>query len=186
MGWNISIPFSYNVCMKDFFKRYSVYQWIIIILAIAIDVFIIVNACLPSGPSTQESNWIVEPAKNVINTFKADTINETNINDFSSFIRKFVGHFSLFLVSGILTTLSIKFIYFDLELKFAKFMIISCISGLFLAILTEFIQLFVPGRSGEMMDVLIDFLGYFLATLIICLIAYILRLKSPKEENVVE
>ena len=186
MGWNISIPFSYNDCVKDFLKRYKLYQWIIIVLAIAIDLFIIVNACLPSGPSTQESNWIVEPAKNVINTFKANTINETNIDGFSSFIRKFVGHFSLFLVSGILTTLSIKFIYYDLEQKFAKFMIISCISGLFLAILTEFIQLFVPGRSGEMMDVLIDFLGYIIATLIICLIIYILRLKSPTEENVVE
>lgn len=172
--------------MKEFFKQFSVIQWIIIVLAIAIDVFIIVNACLPSGPSTTESNWIVEPAKNIINSIKENTINETNISSFSSFIRKFVGHFSLFLVSGILTTLSIKFIYFDKELKFYGFMIISCISGLFLAILTEFIQIFVPGRSGQISDVAIDFLGYIIATLVICIIVYIRRIKRLKEENVVE
>ena len=153
------------------------------VLAIAIDVFIIVNACLPSGPSTQESNWIVEPAKTVINTIKENTINESNIDQFSSFIRKFVGHFSLFLVSGVLTTLSIKFIYYDLSKNFVKFAIISCISGLFLAVLTEFIQLFVPGRSGELLDVLIDFSGYFLATLIIGLIVYIRMRKTSTLEN---
>ena len=164
--------------MKNFLKRYTLVQWTVIVLAIAIDVFIIVNACLPAGPSTQESNWIVEPAKTVINT-----INESNIDQFSSFIRKFVGHFSLFLVSGVLTTLSIKFIYYDLSKNFVKFAIISCISGLFLAVLTEFIQLFVPGRSGELLDVLIDFSGYFLATLIIGLIVYIRGKKSSTLEN---
>lgn len=169
--------------MKNFLKRYSVVQWIVIVLAIAIDVFIIVNACLPAGPSTQESNWIVEPAKTVINTIKENTINESNIDQFSSFIRKFVGHFSLFLISGVLTTLSIKFIYYDLSKNFVKFAIISCISGLFLAVLTEFIQLFVPGRSGEILDVLIDFSGYFLATLIIGLIVYIRMRKSSTLEN---
>lgn len=169
--------------MKNFLKRYSAVQWIVIILAIAIDVFIIVNACLPAGPSTQESNWIVEPAKTVINTIKENTISENNIDQFSSFIRKFVGHFSLFLVSGVLITLSIKFIYYDLNKNFVKFAIISSISGLFLAFLTEFIQLFVPGRSGELLDVLIDFSGYFLATLIIGLIVYIRIKKSSTLEN---
>ena len=186
MGWNISTSFSYNVCMKSILKRFAVPQWIVIVLAVVIDIFIIVNACLPSGPSTQESNWVVEPAKNIINTFKANTINDSNIKVFSSFIRKFVGHFSLFLLSGILTTLSIKFIYYNQERKFARFMIISCISGLFLAILTEFIQLFVPGRSGEIFDVLIDFSGYIIPTLIIFMVTYFLSLKTPKEEIAVE
>lgn len=169
--------------MKNFFKRYSIIQWIVIFLAIAINVFIIVNSCLPAGPSTQESNWVVEPAKNVINTIKANTINETNYNSFAHVIRKLVGHFSLFLLSGILTTLSIKIIYYNAKQYFLVFIIFSCISGLFLAILTEFIQLLVPGRSGEILDVLIDFGGYLLATLIIGLIIYLKRKKMSRLEN---
>ena len=172
--------------MKNFLKRYSVIQWIVIVLSIAINVFIIVNSCLPAGPSTQESNWVVEPAKTIINSIKENTINETNIDNFSSFIRKFVGHFSLFMVSGFLTTLSIKFIYYDRRLKFFGFIIISCISGLFLAILTEFIQIFVPGRSGQISDVAIDFLGYLLVLLIIGLIVYIRMKKSSTLKNEIE
>ena len=176
----------YNDVVKTFLKRFSVIQWVVIVLALAINIFIIVNACLPSSQSTKESNWIVEPAKTVINTIKADTINETNIGDFSSFIRKFVGHFSLFMVSGFLTTLSIKFIHYDLKKKFWIFIIISSISGLFLAILTEFIQLFVPGRSGEVLDVLIDFSGYLIVVIIIGLILFIKNKKSSKVEKETE
>lgn len=172
--------------MKNLFKKFTWYQWLIIVLALAIDIFIIVNACLPSGPSTQESNWIVEPAKTVINSIKENTINETNIDSFSSFIRKFVGHFSLFMVSGFLTNLSIKFIYYDYKQKFYGFIIISCISGLFLAILTEFIQIFVPGRSGQISDVAIDFLGYFVSILIIGIIVYIRMRKRTNLENKIE
>ena len=172
--------------MKNFLKRYSVVQWIVIVLAVAIDIFIIVNACLSAGPSTEESNWIVEPTKTIINAIKPNTINENNIDQFSHFIRKFVGHFSLFIVSGVFTTLSVKFIYYDLSKNSVKFAIISCISGLFLAILSEFIQLFAPGRSGELLDVLIDFSGYLLATLIIGLIVYMRNKKSSTLENEIE
>ena len=169
--------------VKNFLKRFNAIQWIIILLAISINVFIIVNACLPAEPSTEESNWIVVLFKNIINAFRKDTINDSNIGEFSSFIRKFIGHFSLFMVSGFLTTLSIKFIHYDLKQKFILFLIISCISGLFLAILTEFIQLFVPGRSGEIRDVMIDFSGYLLAVAIVGLIVYMRKQKISKVEN---
>lgn len=169
--------------MKNLLKRFSVIQWVVIVLALAINIFIIVNACLPAGPSTEESNWIVEPAKAVINAIKPGTINDSNIGSFSFFIRKLVGHFSLFMVSGFLTTLSIKSIYYDLKQKFWLFVIFSSISGLFLAILTEFIQLFVPGRSGEIVDVLIGFSGYLVAVIIISLIVFFKHRKSSSVEN---
>ena len=164
-------------------KKLTVIQSVVIVLAAAINIFIIVNACLPAGPSTEESNWIVEPIKNIINAIKPNTINETNIGNFSTIIRKLIGHFFLFLVSGILTTLSFKFFYYDLKKKIVFFIIFSCISGLFLAFLTEFIQLFVPGRSGEMRDVLIDFSGYLLGAVIIYLIVFLKRKNSSSLEN---
>ena len=169
--------------MKHLLSRLSVVQIIVIVLAILVDVFIIVNSCLPGGPSTSESNWIVIPIKNLINAIKPNTINDGNIGYFSSFVRKFIGHFSLFMVGGFLTTLSVKFIYFDTTQKYWIFLIISSITGIFLAFLTEFIQKFVPGRSGEISDVLIDSLGYLIGVFVIGLITYIKRNKRTILEN---
>lgn len=182
-GWNDSTLFSYNDWVKDILRKLSVVQWIVIVLAIIIDVFIIVNSCLPAGPSTSESNWLVIPIKNLINLVKPNTINDGNIGYLSAFVRKFIGHFSLFMVSGFLNTLSFKFVYFNATQKYWKFIIISCITGLFLAFLTEFIQKFVPGRSGEITDVLIDFSGYLIGVLVIGLITYIKRNKRTILEN---
>ena len=165
-------------------KAHQIIKWIILALAIAVNVFIIVNACIPGAQSSKESSWIVEPAANVINTIKPDTINPSNYDSFSSFIRKFVGHFSLFGLSGVLTTLSFKFFVYDKSEKLAYFIIFSGISGLFLAILSETIQLVVPGRSGEVLDVLIDLAGYFIGLLVIVLIVYLLKRNTIKKEKV--
>ena len=165
-------------------KAHRIVKWIILTLAIAVNVFIIVNACIPGAQSSKESSWIVEPAANVINTIKPDTINSSNYDSFSSFIRKFVGHFSLFGLSGVFTTLSFKFFYYDKKQKFSFFIIFSGISGIFLAILSELIQKFVPGRSGEVLDVLIDLAGYFIGLLVIVLIVYLLKRNTTKKEKV--
>ena len=159
-------------------KSKKIIKWIVLAFAIVINVFIIVNACIPGAQSNKESSWIVEPAANIINAIKADTINTSNYDSFSSFIRKFVGHFSLFGLSGVLSTLSYNFFIYDKSLKLSFFIIFSSITGLFLAILTEFIQLLVPGRSGEVLDVLIDLSGYVIGLLIIVLIVYILKKRN--------
>ena len=182
-GWNQSTLFSYNDVVKNFFSKLPIYQWIIIAIAIVVDVFIIVNACLPAGPSSEESGWVVSVLSSIINGIKPDTINPNNVDSFSSVVRKLIGHFSLFVVGGVFTTLSIKYIYYNFKQRFVIFVIISCISGLFLAFLTELIQLFVPGRSGEMRDVFIDFSGYIIPVLIICLITYLKRKETSSLEN---
>ena len=168
--------------MKEAFKKLKPIHWTIIILAIAVDVFIIVNSCMNATKSSQSSGVIVNILKNIINAFKADTINEENIQTFSHFIRKLIGHFLLFTVSGVLTTLSFKFLYFDNKHKYPLFIIFSCIPGLFLAILTEIIQLFVEGRSGEIKDMAIDFCGYLLGLIIIILIVYLMNKKTRNME----
>ena len=159
--------------MVERFKTLKVYEWIIIVIALIINLFILVNAFIPAGPSTSESNWIVEPIKEVTNAIKPNTINETNIGTVSSVVRKLVGHFSLFLVSGVFTSLSLIYIRKELYEKLWLFFVFSCSFGLFLAILTEIIQLFIPGRSGEIGDVLIDFSGYLVALIIIFIILFI-------------
>lgn len=155
----------------------------IIVLAIAFNVFIIVNSCLDANQSSNESGKLVNFLVNIINSIKPDAINESNIDIFSSVIRKLVGHFLAFTVSGVSTTLSVKFLYFDFKKKFTIFLFISCSFGLFLAILTECIQLFVPGRSGEIRDILIDFGGYIIGYLVIALITYFINKKNTNLEK---
>ena len=165
-------------------RTIKIIKWIVLGLAIAVNVFIIVNACIPGPQSSEESKWIVEPVANAINAIKEDTINSSNSDNFSSFMRKFVGHFSLFGLSGVFTTFSFKFFYYDKCQKYPLFIIFSSISGVFLAILTELIQLIVPGRSGEIVDVLIDVSGYLIGVLVIGIVVYILKIKSTQKEMV--
>ena len=118
--------------MKKVFSLFKWFQYLIIIAMLGVNIFIIVNACLPGNASSEISSWPVEVIKDTINTIKEDTINESNIVDFTALIRKLIGHFSLFGLSGILTTLSIKFIYYNKKEKLLVFLILSSISGLFL------------------------------------------------------
>ncbi len=170
----------------ELFKKLKPYQYVIIAFAIVINVFIIASSCLPATQSTQESSWVVTTSATVINTIKEDTINDTNIGDYTAFIRKFVGHFSLFFVSGVLTTLSFKYLYYDNRQNYRVFIVFSCISGIFLANLTEFIQFFVPGRSGEITDIRIDSLGYLVAAVITLLVIYLLIINRKRKTKVIK
>ena len=147
------------------------------ILAVALSVFIIIQSCLDGGESTGQSSWVVELCKNVINFVIKDAINESNIGTFTTVIRKLVGHFSLFLVDGVFVYLSL---YYWLKEKkdMITLLLFTLIFGLLLASLSEFIQSFVPGRSGELLDVLIDYGGYLLGTGITYLIIYLIKKKA--------
>ena len=64
--------------------------------------------------------------------------------------------------------------------------IIALSFGAAIAALTEIIQLNVPGRSGEFLDVLIDFSGYLLGALIVGLITFLVIRKQRKKEQELE
>lgn len=168
--------------MKKGSKLYWFITIIVIILAIAINGYIIMHSCLDAAESTKASQGVVEVAEDVVNTVRPETITPENHDSFASFIRKAFGHFGLFVVSGLLTPLAL---YLSLSpFSWAKHYInvmFSLAVGLFMGILTESIQLTVPGRSGEIKDVLIDFSGYLLGTLIIGLILFLVIRKLRKK-----
>ena len=110
-------------------------------------------------------------------------ISNSNYNAFSGFIRKAVGHFGLFVVSGLLTSTSLYFWLKDLRwYKFYYGLIISFSFGVLLAAITEIIQLNVPNRSGEFKDVLIDSSGYLLGLGIIVLILFLIIRHQHKKQ----
>lgn len=166
-------------------KKYLVWTIILCVLAVAINVYIIVHSCLDAAQSTEASNCVVQVSEDVVNTVSPGTITAENHAEFATFIRKAFGHFGLFMISGLLSSLAF---YFALSPnKWAKQFIIAPIGlafGLFMGALTEVIQLNVPGRSGEFKDVLIDYSGYLLGALIIGLILFlVIRNKNKKSSN---
>ena len=163
-------------------KTYLIWTIVIVVLAISINAFIIVHSCLNASESGEASRGVVDFLKDIINTFSPNAINDGNYDSFASFIRKAVGHFGLFVISGLFTSLTV-FLWLN-PLKKFKYWILILMSlgfGLFMGILTETIQLNVPGRSGEFTDVLIDFSGYLLGFLIIFLILFLIIRKQKRQ-----
>ena len=167
-------------------KKYLIWTIIICVLAVAINAYIIMHSCLDAARSTQASNGVVEVAEDAVNTVSPGTITPENHDSFASFIRKAFGHFGLFAVSGLLSSLAVYFAFNPQKWsKYYLLIIISLGFGLSMGITTELIQLNVPGRSGEFRDVLIDFSGYLLGFLIILLILFlVLRKQNTKYHTV--
>ena len=165
-------------------KKYLFFMILSIVLAIAINGYIIMHSCLDAAQSTQASSGVIETTEEVINTIRPETITAENHDSFASFIRKAFGHFGLFTVSGLLSSLAI---YLTLSpfswSKHYLIVIFSLAFGLFMGILTETIQLSVPGRSGEIRDVLIDFSGYVCGALLLGLILFFIIRKIRKSER---
>ena len=155
-----------------------------IILAVAINGYIIMHSCLDAIESTKASQGVVEVAEEVVNTVRPETITPENHDSFATFIRKAFGHFGLFAVSGVLSSLAF---YLSLSpyswCKHFMNTMFSLVFGLFMGILTEMIQLSVPGRSGEAVDVLIDFSGYLVGTLLLGLILFLVIRKLRKNKR---
>lgn len=103
----------------------------------------------------------------------------TDLNSFFLKVRKSIGHFGAFLVLGIFSSLT-YLLYFNSK-KWKVTLPINYLQGIGLAFLTEFIQLFVPGRVGSLTDVLIDSTGFIISSTIIIIIFIIKNLKKKQK-----
>ena len=162
-------------------KKYLIFTIIICVLAIAINAYIIMHSCLDAIESTKASQGIVEVSEEVVNTVAPGTVTPENHDSFATFIRKAFGHFGLFVISGLLSPLAVYLVINPFKWSKHYLNVIMGLSfGLLVAAITEIIQLSVPGRSGEITDVLIDFSGYLLGTLIVGLILFLVIRKQNK------
>lgn len=155
------------------------------VLALAINAYIIYHSCLNGAQSSQASQGVVEVSEEVVNTVRPGTVTPENYNAFATFIRKSLGHFGLFVVSGIFSSLSIYYIFKDFKwIKHFLSTIFALSFGLIIAMTTEIIQLNVPERSGEFTDVLIDYGGYLLGAFLVGLLLFlIIRHQRKKQTN---
>lgn len=162
-------------------KKRIIFNWIIFGLAIAVNVFIIVNACLDGATSSKESDVFSHAMADVINSVSEDTITEKNFPEFAGFNRKLFGHFALFALSGLLTTFSIH--NFLKDKKLGKYYFVALFSmgfGIAVAAFSELCQLWTKDRGPQFTDVLIDCSGYLLGLLIVAIPMLILYYKKAK------
>ena len=157
-------------------KKRNVLKWIIFGIAVAINLFILANSFVTGDASSIESSAVVNTTAGVINNLSPGSVTNENLESFTGFVRKLFGHFGLFAVSGLFSTWAIYL--FSQEYKINYFLYIggvSLVAGLAIAWLSETIQLFMPGRSASAVDVLIDFVGYFIGVLLVIFIFFLAK-----------
>lgn len=116
-------------------------------------------------------------------------VNEDNSEEFSVLVRKYIsGHAFLFMISAVFTALYVFFAHID---KKAKIMFPALAStsliGFIFGCASEYMQTFVPGRSGKWKDVGIDLSGFAIGLALVIILALIYKLiinrKSRIKEN---
>lgn len=138
-------------------KVRKVLFYVFLVLSIATNVLIIVESSIGGGGSAAQSfsfsEWFIKLLESI-------GISITDKEAFHAVFRKLVGHFLLFGFSGAFTMLSLIMNDF-LTNKFTWKINLFCLAlGLTVAIISELIQAFVPGRAGTFTDVFIDLAGY--------------------------
>lgn len=159
-------------------KARKILFFVFLTLAVAINVLIIVESCIGGEGSAAQSFSFSEAIANMIESIFPGAIKDHAA--FHSAIRKIVGHFLLFGLSGIFTSLTFVMNDYMMERFKWKNIIFVLSIGLVIAVVSELIQYFVPGRYGVLTDILIDCSGYLLFSGLVCLV-YVLILKRNQK-----
>lgn len=107
--------------------------------------------------------------------FSLDIMRNEIIRDMTSFLVRKAAHMSEYAVLAILFGLTIR------EYKKEPWLLPALAATAAYAATDEFHQLFVPGRSGQLKDVLIDTAGGALGLGLLALILYLKRRRKMKE-----
>ena len=131
--------------------------------------FIWGNSMLPGAESSEFSGFFTKTFINIFDKLFGITL-EARLVGF--FIRK-LAHFSEYFILGFC-----EFWFFKPKLYF------TLPFGLIVAGIDEAIQRFTPGRCGCLSDVCIDFSGYFVGTLVIMGIYFLIRRREQKKKEI--
>lgn len=120
----------------------------------------------PATASDKASNGVIEQIVHTAELIRGREFDDSQLEAISNYlifpIRK-LAHFTLYFILGILIYNVIHF--YPINNK--KICLISILLSIIYACSDEIHQLFIPGRSGELRDVLIDMVGSLLGILIV-------------------
>lgn len=152
--------------MKKWLKQRK--KWIFLIVYLIYISLIFANSLDPADVSSIKSGAVLQFLNHL---FFADQAILTE-----HIVRK-LAHFTEYAGAGILGWLAFSQWVQDRGQR----MIDTCFAGLLIAFCDETIQLFVPGRSGQVSDMWIDVSGYLLGT--ICMLVLSHLMKKYREEH---
>lgn len=147
-------------------------KYIFLVFYIFITLVIFVKALENGETSTTSSNQVTDIIVDTIDSIlpgEESITDKFNIDDIKFFIRKAIGHFGIFLLLGIFSTLT--YFYFINKKIFS--IIITIIVGIITAALSELFQAIPSDRNPSFTDILIDCSGYFIASISLGLIIYL-------------
>ena len=157
--------------MKKKADRKSTYIWCGITI---LWIFVIWGHSLMSGQvSSAESNRVLAMIQPIFE--------KLHLSDFLVLlnIRK-IAHFTEFFILGLLLSASIRkcFAKWPIPVHFC-----AMLTGTLVAICDESIQAFIPGRSSQLTDVMIDFTGIFCSVITVMLVKYISCFFSKRKKK---
>lgn len=120
---------------------------------------------IDDGVSRAEESYTVEikEDRSFINVFA---------QNIKKFVSKVLGHGLMFFVLAIFAMNMFK--YCEVENPIIRFSLYT-LTGLPVGAITEYIQTFIPGRTGRVLDVIIDMTGFYIGTLIVVLVRACIR-----------
>lgn len=163
--------------MRNLLKN-QLFFIIMAMLTILFISFIFFHSSMTAETSSQESTGIQEVLQDILDTLCIPLVLTEHI------VRK-TAHFCEFAVLGVLTSLT----FYAYDKNFKKY-IKRFISALFVCLATavsdETIQLYVPGRSGQITDVWVDFSGAITGALFISLVLFLIYKAKNRTDNCIK
>ncbi len=148
--------------MKKYIAFTFLFLWLVIIFLFS---------CESATDSTKTSKSFTKQVILVVEKITKVDLGEVGknkvIDKTFKMVRK-LAHFFEYFVLAVLLMFVFKY-YFEVNIKLV---LIVCSLGLLYSITDEFHQLFVPGRTGRVVDVLVDFLGVILGSFFYYIICY--------------
>ncbi len=142
-------------------------RWFVLLVFVGFTAFIFLNSARDAGASSGQSLPYVLFIKRIVSCFSQD-VSEYTI---TLFVRK-AAHITEFFIQA-----SLLGIYFVLRTK-NNMAIYVLFVGLLTACTDEYIQLFFVGRSCEVRDVFIDFIGVIISAVIYTAVLWRLKRKE--------
>ena len=122
------------------------------IAALVFTGFIFYNSSLPAPVSDENSYYFV----NLISWINAFLDKPVPLEEMNHYIRK-TAHFTEYFVQALLLCNAFQTDRTDRKNSHSCILLLSLMT----AVLDEYIQLFSPGRSGQVTDIMLDFSGAF-------------------------
>ena len=161
-------------------RNHPIAIWIFLVLFFLCALVILIESGMDAASSGSQSDAVSDPIYDAVG---GEAGTGMSFAEFAAFIRKFLGHFSLFALTAIPLMIAITLIDQSFTRR-ALGTLGALVGGFTLAALSEFIQLLTPGRGPAWRDVGIDFAGFALVVVLFFIgywIVYLVRGEKPRK-----